>query len=145
MAQASFKTVVTRLRDAFLATDPQDEEGRLVRELGALSLGTVDELWFFLHPDGRLLAFNLFFDEVTAEFTEMRDLAYGLRVGSLQYPELEGLMPERPTGALDCQRCAGIGRGRKSDGSRYACGWCHGRGWTEPTEAEPRAAADGGA
>ncbi len=105
MAKASLQTIITRLRGAFLATNPAGEEGKLSRELDALPLATAEELWFFMHPDGRLLAFNLFVDEVTAEFTEERDVAFGLRLGSDRYPELEELLPERVNGAVECKGC----------------------------------------
>ena len=134
MAKASLQTMITRLRDAFLATNPAGEEGKLSRELDALPLGTAEEFWFFMHPDGRLLAFNLFVNEVTAEFTGERDVAFGLRLGSDRYPELEELLPERVIEAVECKGCLGTGWALESDGSRYACGWCHGRGWSEPRD-----------
>lgn len=112
-----------------MSISPPDEEGKLARELGALPLGTAELLWFFLHPGGRLLAFNLAVDEVTAEFTDQRDLAFGLRLGSDRYPELEALLPERPNDAIGCVGCDESGWAKGNDGTRYACGECHGRGW----------------
>lgn len=48
----------------------------------------------------RLIAFNRFVDVVTADFTEPPDLAFGLRLGSERYPELEAILPSRPEDAV---------------------------------------------
>jgi hypothetical protein len=151
----AFTELVTRLRDAYLASVPKDarrkharhiqmmlppeqleqeidnEEAELSRQFEALPLGVVQFIWLFLHPEGRTLAFNLLFDEVTAEFTESHELDYGLRIGSKRFPELESLITPRPQGATDCGVCAGKGWS-EDDKNWVTCEHCWGRGWFPP-------------
>lgn len=126
---ARFQEVVNRLLERFRQNTPPCEALDLAKTLDALPLDSVEYLWFFMHPDGKLLAFNLFFDEVTAEFTDLRDIAYGLRVGAEHYPELLALMPSRPEDSTGCKSCDEKGWYFGDSGQRYACGDCHGCGW----------------
>jgi hypothetical protein len=134
----AFTALVTRLRDAWLdspkklAPDFVDDEAlEWAREFEALPLGVVDHLCLFLHPEGRVLAYHLFFEEVTAEFDKEHELDHGLRVGSKHFPELKSLLSPRPLKARDCDVCEGMGW--FGEGKNWvACNICWGRGWLPP-------------
>jgi hypothetical protein len=141
MVTPAFTALVTRLRDAYLDSpkklDPDfgDEALEWAREFEALPLGVVDNLCLFLHPEGRVLAYNLYFEEVTAEFDKEHELDHGLRVGSRHFPELESLLSPRPREATDCDVCEG--KGWFGEGKSWvACNICWGRGWLPPRLGE---------
>src|SRR5262249_7106825 len=152
---SAFTKLVTRLRDTYLDSVPKDasrkharhiqmmlppeqleqetnnEEAELARQFQALPLGIVEYLWFLLHPEGRVLMFNLLYDEVTEEVSEAHALDYGLRIGSKRLPELESLITPRPSGATDCVVCAGKGWSERAERT-VTCEHCWGRGWLPP-------------
>jgi hypothetical protein len=143
MATPEFAALVTSLRDNYLRStaERQESEGRLpigqrleyefAQERQALPLGMEYFLQFYLHPDGRLIAYSTLTEEVTAEYTDLFDLAYGLRIGSRRHPELESLLPPRPENATPCAACGQAGR--LADGQTWhACWQCHGLGWLAP-------------
>jgi hypothetical protein len=143
MATPEFTALVTSLRDNYLrsAAEAEQSEERLplgerleyefAQERQALPLGMVAFLQFYLHPDGRLIAYSTLTEEVTAEYTDLFDLAYGLRVGSRHHPELESLIPAQPDNATPCVACSNTGRMEDGD-SWDACWQCHGLGWLAP-------------
>lgn len=61
----------------------------------------------------------------------LRDIA--LLLGAKRYPEIRDIIPARPSGAKDCEQCAGTGtlsvNGREVSGVACKCG---GLGWIPP-------------
>lgn len=133
----AFTALVTKLRNAYIASPKkldqefEDEAPEWARQFEALPLGLVDHFWLFLHPKGRVLTYDLYGEEVTAELDAEHDLDYGLRVGSPRFPELESLMSPRPREATGCDVCEG--KGWFGEGKNWvACNICWGRGWLPP-------------
>jgi hypothetical protein len=153
MVSAEFTALVTKLRDAYLAANEDEDESErefeLAEDLEALPVGTVDYLIFLLHPNGNLLAYNLFFSETTT-FSDEDTLVYGLRLGSHRYPELTQLFEPRPADATECRTCSGAGEYGEDGETPRPCSMCHGRGWLhrgvleliELTATELRAAGE---
>jgi hypothetical protein len=139
--------LVTRLRDGFLAEAPDDigevgirsdeqpwpqrwprDEMELSYHFQALPLGTIVWFLFFLHPEGRVLLFDLTQDEVVEESDHECDLAHALRLGSKRYPELADFIPPRPQGGTVCASCQGAGKST-ADEEWAPCQECYGQGW----------------
>lgn len=139
-----YSRAIITLRDRQLAAPPDPEVGGLAKRLGPLPrealfvgkfAGDGRYLLLFLHPDGRLLTYNVFFDE-TNEFAGATERDWGLRVGSGRYPELVAWITPRPAGATTCADCGGRGWVPGGPGET-ACPDCDGRGWREDRPPEP--------
>ena len=79
-----------------------------------------------IRADGELVSWS-----TEADFSGVRSvddrlwMLSALVIGVKRYPELRGLLPERPTGAIDC-RC---GAHPLLASGEFLCGACGGIGW----------------
>jgi hypothetical protein len=88
----------------------------------------------FLHPNGGLSTYNMFFDEVN-HFAADTERDWALRIGSREHPELAAWITPRPLeNVVTCQNCGGSGWAR-GESDEYACPECDGRGWQEQRSA----------
>ena len=89
-----------------------------------------------LYPDGSVLLSEYEMLDTgwsPCSFREATDKEriFWLVAASSRYPELRRMLPERPEGAPDCERCEGAcfwSRG-------YPCEACSGLGWQQPSTA----------
>src|SRR4051812_23815677 len=134
MISTELAETLTHLRDTYLASAPDDitrvgirseespwpkrwprNELELSYHYQALPVGTV--VWFlhFLHPEGRVLLFDLAHDEIAEETDDPFTMGYALRLGSKRYPELAAFLPPPPDGSTVCSACGGTGFGDSGD------------------------------
>jgi hypothetical protein len=139
MVSSEYTSAIAGLRDR-LASEPSDPKiVHLAKKLGSLPKeglyvgefkGGGLYLLLFLHPDGRLLAFNVLFDELD-EYDAATERDWGLKIGSKRYPELAAWISPKPAeGAVPCPVCGGSGWDPELPGES-ACADCNGRGWQD--------------
>jgi hypothetical protein len=92
----------------------------------------------FLAFDGRVLVDDSFNETGCYEVSDPKEAWVALAVGAnvWSFPELLRLLPERPSGALDCPDCRGVGWlfFPTSDGRqcKVVCRGCGALGWLGP-------------
>jgi len=110
--------------------------------LHALHIG--GSMWadFYLRPNGEVVIVGEDFDypDVDTVHADRSTVLMALVWGAQRYPELRELLPSRPPGAVDC-RCRTVPAFAEG---QALCPECGGLGWLPP-DAEPGAAANGGA
>lgn len=140
MPPPNFTELVTTRRNAYFESiDRQKQAGEdiepgeryqheFAREHNVLPIGMEYFVEYYLHPDGRLIRYSTFVEEVDAINDDEWSLAYGLRIGSKKYPEFAALIPPRPENATTCSSCKGTGQVIDKEGWN-ACWHCFGLGW----------------
>jgi hypothetical protein len=132
VVSSDYSRVIATLRDRQRAAPSDPAVAGLAKRLGSLAqealfagkfVGDGRYLLLFRHPDGRLLTFNVFFDEVN-EFAGEFERFWALRIGSRRHPELAAWIPPRPPeGAVtyaDCGGADGVRAGRTNTSARSA-------------------------
>ncbi len=140
---------IDRLREAQLGELDRRDPGlaEYVRQSGGVRLyGTIGSEGF-LRPDGSVWIYEAenwaAQEEVRGVWREAtrEERWAALVLGSARLPEVARLLPERPPGVPDCERCGGAGSTRSgAGGSGVICSGCWGLGWPHPSgPASPKA------
>ena len=135
---------IGRLREAQLGELDRGDPGlaAYVRQSGGVLLYRTIGSEGFLRPDGSVWIYEAenwgAQEEVRGVWREAsrEERWAGLVLGTARLPEVARLLPERPPGVPDCERCGGAGLTRSGAGeSGVICSRCWGLGWPHPPES----------
>ena len=110
MAAPDLRNVIEHLTKQWLAAPTDVELVEAVRTTGALPVYADMGAALLLRPDGEILAFP--WDSLGTPAPESDPVwrLIAVVVGAETYPELQPLLPVRPSGSPGCPWCAGRGR-----------------------------------
>lgn len=136
----AFSKLITRLLRGFLAESTPDSNNlrRLAAEANVLPLFVDMGGVFCINAAGDIISFSWDNMELPKVETDPRIRNIVLFQGSKKYPDLKGLIPEKPDEAITCPHCRGTGIESFSamhniDG--VVC-YCGGLGWIPNGNAE---------